>query len=245
MASSKKQGNTFQKILIVVVTLLFVLSVAGFIWIFIQYKQTKTKVKQLQSLQKRGDMESKEKQKLIKKVEKHMLLPKNEPQIATIMNPEEMKKRGDFFNSVEKGDKLLIYNSKAILYRPSADKIVDVKSVVLEQGNNTAGNQNPDNQRTASDVKPLTLDIRNGTKKPNVASSLATKLDSKNGLKVTKIGKAATTSYKNNLIINQSSRSVEGLSKALRAEVTKDLPQGEVTSTADIIVILGNNSSNN
>lgn len=65
---------------------------------------------------------------IIAKVGNLMLLPTNEtPQIATV---SDKSKLGDqsFFINAENGDKVLIYviNKKAILYRPSINKIIEV-----------------------------------------------------------------------------------------------------------------------
>jgi len=61
-------------------------------------------------------------------VSRHMVLPQGEiPTVATVTDPETLKKQPFFFNTVT-GDKVLIYASalKAILYRPELDRIIEV-----------------------------------------------------------------------------------------------------------------------
>lgn len=68
---------------------------------------------------------------LINKVSKLYLLPEGEiPTIATVTDPASLKNKS-FFNLAEKGDKVLIYSKagRAILYRPTIDRIIEVSSI--------------------------------------------------------------------------------------------------------------------
>ncbi len=65
---------------------------------------------------------------LVAKVGKVMVLPEGEtPTIATVSDPEALRDQA-FFVDAKKGDKVLIYSNakKAILFDPSADKIVNI-----------------------------------------------------------------------------------------------------------------------
>jgi len=62
-----------------------------------------------------------------------MELPKDEePTIATVLDKEKLKDQL-FFAKAENGDKVIIYskNQKAILYRPSINKIIDVAPISI------------------------------------------------------------------------------------------------------------------
>jgi hypothetical protein len=64
----------------------------------------------------------------LERVGRLMFLPEGaQPTVATIKDPEQLKDQ-QFFINAEVGDKLLIYSAarKAILYRPSEDKIIEV-----------------------------------------------------------------------------------------------------------------------
>jgi hypothetical protein len=69
-----------------------------------------------------------ENKKLTDQVEKLIILPSGEiPVVQTIIDKNKLKDQA-FFANAENGDKMLIYSlaKKAILYRPSAKKIVEI-----------------------------------------------------------------------------------------------------------------------
>mgnify|MGYP000954817115 len=68
-----------------------------------------------------------------KKVAQHMLLPTNEtPALLTVTNSAKLTT--DFLKQAKNGDKILIYenNKKAIIYRPSIDRIVAVGPIQID-----------------------------------------------------------------------------------------------------------------
>jgi len=70
---------------------------------------------------------------IISKVGKLMNLPKDEePILATVVGKEKLQDR-NFFRNSENDDKILIYvkAKKAILFRPSTGKIIEVAPLVL------------------------------------------------------------------------------------------------------------------
>jgi hypothetical protein len=76
---------------------------------------------------------------LIEKVSKLMELPRlEEPTVATVSDKEKLKEQ-PFFKGAEVGDKVLIYIQarKAILYRPSTNKIIEVSPVNIQQASDT------------------------------------------------------------------------------------------------------------
>ena len=98
--------------------LLIAVSVAGyFYW---QYRNSKP-----------GVAEAKETKALTETIGELMLLPEGEePTLATVTDREKLADQ-PFFQKAENGDKVLIYSNsgRAILYRPSQKKIVDVTAV--------------------------------------------------------------------------------------------------------------------
>ncbi len=72
---------------------------------------------------------------LVKKVGAMIELPEDEePTLATVTNKERLDDQ-PFFRRAQNGDKILIYQAsgRAVLYRPSVGKIIDVTTVNIEQ----------------------------------------------------------------------------------------------------------------
>ena len=81
-----------------------------------------------------------ENQKIIDAVGKLVLLPEGEaPTIATVTDPEKLKGQQAFFARAAEGDKVLIYTGalKAIMYRPSENKIIEIAPLVIGNPNAT------------------------------------------------------------------------------------------------------------
>lgn len=79
---------------------------------------------------------------LVVRVGKHIQLPTNEdPLVATIVDVESLVADQPFYQGAQNGDVLLIYQgaSKAIIYSPSRDILVNVGPIILDgEQNETA-----------------------------------------------------------------------------------------------------------
>ena len=71
---------------------------------------------------------------LIEEVSKIMYLPEETPTVATVTDPSALEGQ-EFFANAQKGDRVLVYieAEKAVLYRPSEHKIVEVGPFILPQ----------------------------------------------------------------------------------------------------------------
>lgn len=77
------------------------------------------------------DLKEKEASSLLEVLSTHYLFPIGEnPTIATVSDPEALKTGSPFVDAL-KGDKVFIFSGigKAILYRPSIDRIIDITGV--------------------------------------------------------------------------------------------------------------------
>lgn len=68
---------------------------------------------------------------LVAEIGQHLELPADEtPTLATIADSEKVKSQ-EFFKNAQNGDKVLLYgkSGKAILYRPSTNKVIEVATI--------------------------------------------------------------------------------------------------------------------
>lgn len=69
---------------------------------------------------------------IIDKVKKHIVIQGDvEPTVATIVDVETLKKRNEFYKNAKNGDNLVVTPTRAILYSPDKDIILDVVPVQL------------------------------------------------------------------------------------------------------------------
>lgn len=75
--------------------------------------------------------QEKEAEELVEKVGRLIFLPQGTPTIATVSDKSQLAGQ-PFFTNAENGDKVLIYpeSKKAVLYRPSINKVIEVGPVV-------------------------------------------------------------------------------------------------------------------
>lgn len=172
-------------------------------------------------------------------------IPKDEqPSIATITDIEKLKDQ-PFFKKAKNGDKLIIYSKiqKAILYRPTENKIVDF---TLVDTNQVAGVQteNP-TPEAAEALQPVKIALYNGTGKEGLTNIAEQQLKSQNAaFKIIAKANAAKKDYQKTLIVDVSGKRADqanALAQALNGEIAS-LPSDEKRpNDADMLVILGNN----
>ena len=81
---------------------------------------------------------------LAEKAGKHISLPQDEtPTIAEVSDKDQLKSQS-FFANAQNGDKVLIYAKakKAVLYRPSEDKVIEVAPLVFDDTSQTSESTN-------------------------------------------------------------------------------------------------------
>ncbi|HOZ81230.1 MAG TPA: LytR C-terminal domain-containing protein [Candidatus Woesebacteria bacterium] len=181
-----------------------------------------------------GNKEEKEIKRLVTEIGKIMMLPEEQPTLATVTDKEKLVSQR-FFMNCQNGDKLLIFPlaSKAILYRPSKKIIVEVASVQATQ------NQSEQSPVVLTNFK---LVILNGTDTSGVAARFEKEIAGKViGLEVTKKETATKKDYLQTVVIavnNQAKTKADELAKTIGAKVV-NLPEGEKDFGGDVVVIVG------
>lgn len=174
----------------------------------------------------------KENAKLIEDVKKRISVPDDEtPTIATVTDAEKLK-NNQFFINAQNGDKVLIYSKikKAILYRPSDSKVIEVGPVNI-------------GTPSASLNATVNFALYNGTSSTGLTKSYEDKLKQaiKNAVILSR-DNAAKRDYAKSVLVdltgNQPAIAAE-YAKALGVEVGP-LPSGEKKpSGAEFLIILG------
>lgn len=124
---------------IIVLVILLIIAALPSYYFYHQYKQAEN------LLQNPAASSNAEAKQLVAEVGKLMLLPTNEqPTIATVSDITKLADQ-PFFANAQNGDKVLIYtqSKKAILYRESINKIIEVAPVNLGNSAPTAVSPTP------------------------------------------------------------------------------------------------------
>lgn len=129
MDATKETVIKPQVIIVIVVVFLF-LSFAGFgIFKYIQLEKELNDLKA--SPDKMQEVVQEDQKAILEKVSKLMVLPQDEvPTVATVTDITLVRDQ-PFFASAQNGDKVIIFTKakKAILYRPSTNKIINFSSI--------------------------------------------------------------------------------------------------------------------
>lgn len=240
-------SNKTLPLVVVLSTLLFVaLCAAGYF--YYQYQQSPRVA------------DAKEMAELKERVGSFFMLPEGEePTLATVTDREKLADQ-PFFQRAENGDKVLIYSAsgRAILYRPSTQKIVDVTSVnvsqpepdtaapeVAAQPAETAPAVLGETTPAALDT-PVTVALYNGSTRAGVTQSIESKLSvAFPKAAVTKKETAKKTDYTETIVVDttgQHAEAAKAMAELLGGTVA-GRPDGESDSGTDILVIVGNDQN--
>ena len=170
-----------------------------------------------------------------------MDLPADEiPTLATVLNKEQLKDQV-FFQKAENGDKLLAYTKamKAILYRPSTHKIIEVAPIYINQQPGTASAEAP---LATSVPASIRIAYYNGTKVIGLSRQAEKAVqDATLGYQTAIITNAKSENYTATIVVDVSGKhaaEAKTIADLLRGTVG-NLPSGEAAPDADILVISG------
>lgn len=222
-------GRTSPIIIILSALLLIALSVAGYF--YYQYRQS-PKIQSAEEIKN-----------LKEEIGAIFELPSDEePTLATVTDREKLAEQ-PFFQKAENGDKVLIYSNsgRAVLYRPSQKKIIDVTAVnITKPADESAAPE------VAAETTPAIIRVAlyNGSTEVGVTNSTEAILKTTlpNAAVVAKES-AAENDYDKTIVVDvtgNNEAATLSVAAAVGGEVGS-LPEGEeMPEAADVLVILGN-----
>ncbi|MFZ2024704.1 MAG: hypothetical protein WAV51_00250 [Microgenomates group bacterium] len=173
-----------------------------------------------------------------------MLLPDEEPTIATVDDVEKVKMNA-FFTNAETGDKVVIFKSmkKAILYRPSIKKIIDMAPVNVASAPSKTVSESVTPTPKSVVGSPYTFILYNGTTKVGLTKGYTTIVEEKIvGATVVDTDNAVKKDYQTSMLSDikgTKGDDATAIAKILGLTVSP-LPAGETASqSADFLIILG------
>jgi len=220
---------------------LLVLALAGTLGkLYLDYQDIKSAN---DNLQKKGqllnaDPTSLSDDELMSYLADRVQLPEGTSSLATVKDVESLKQRDSFFTKAENGDKVVLFDREALLFRPTTNKIIsfgptnDSSKASAENGGETASST------TNGVTESLNIEIRNGTQINGLAGKWKTKLEANKQYKVTKLGNASKDTYTQTYVVNLGSKDVSALEKEFGVTAVKTLPEGETASSQDVLIIV-------
>ncbi|MBI2415067.1 MAG: hypothetical protein HYV33_00200 [Candidatus Kerfeldbacteria bacterium] len=131
------QKGSFSRLVIVILVVILVI-LAGSIWWFkAQYDQLQnqfTALEQSPAIQQERAVSD-----VTAQLAAHVVLPSNEtPSVATVQDADTLKQDSTFYADAKNGDYVVIYQTKAYLYNPTLDRVVNIGPVILPTATDNA-----------------------------------------------------------------------------------------------------------
>lgn len=222
---------------------------------FLVYRNVSLEQK-IADLAKKTTDNSSEIPQLVKEVSALIKLPENEtPSVATVTDVDKVKEQ-PFFSQSQNGDKVLIYSQakKAILYRPSEKRLVDVAPINIPDtsSQNAQVVASPEVAGAATKVAStpvasvsatLRVALYNGTNTVGLTGTIENYVKGRDPQFVFPIKEnAQKKNYDTTTVVDvsgQNEERVANLANLLQGSVG-ELPEGEPRpDNVDVIVILG------
>jgi cytoskeletal protein RodZ len=233
---SKKFKITKESLLIIIIILLLI-ALGGIGYLYMTEKKRAENPTQVAT---------EEAQKVKDNVGKLIMLDESEePTIATIIDIEALKTENpEFYKDASNGDKLLVYSQRAIIYNQEKNIIVNVAPVIRQPGEEEVQTDTEGESEVVDST--LSIELRNGSTTVGVTQAYEDQINAQFGDDYTVATKAnaANSNYEGITVYDLSNGAKSELIKTLADEfsvtVETELPEGEATSDAEVVVIIGN-----
>lgn len=199
---------------------------AGFF--FVQYQQAKNNNPEI------------EVKRVVSKVSRLIELPTEEtPTLATVSDKGKLAEQ-EFFAKAENGDKVLVYlqSGKAILYRPSVNRIIDVAPI------RNLDESSPEQVAGVSDTQENpTVSLYNGTFISGLTKQAESVIqDSLSEYEIVARKNASLRNYTQSIVYDASgthTTEAQDLANLFNAQIAGSLPDGEQQPSSDVLLIIG------
>lgn len=236
-AANAPQPRSNKRMLLILGLVLFVVLCLGTSgYFFLQYKNAQSVL---------GKSSSDDVEGLVKEIGAVIELPQGEVPTVAIVSDKSKLSGQAFFRKAENGDKVLIFaNAKrAILYRPSVKRIIDVTTIDLNESANSGNVATPS---ATSAIAPVKVVIYNGTKVAGLAAKGESSLKAEDSGVVVASKMNSSMDYEDTLVVDLSGKNkvkAEAIAKHFEGKVG-NIPAEEARPDADILLILGASFAN-
>lgn len=183
----------------------------------------------------------KEIEEMVEKIGKLVWLPEGEvPVLVRIEDKEKINKNQNFFEKTENGDVMLVYKEakKAYLYRPSENKLINMAPVNIEGSDGVEEIREVEEKSEVFEVV-----IRSSAQATEISEDFSKALLAEfSNLRVLDLENTTNDGYDNSLLIVNSDEIGEladEIADKFGLLIVETLPEGEVFSESDLVVILG------
>jgi hypothetical protein len=221
--------------------ILFLAAAAAVGYMYIQLEKAAQRVTELESQQALSTedetRQSGQGLNLVELAGKHILLPSGEPKITTVSDASATKNAQPSYSAISTGDVILTYSNEEIVYSPTNDKVLYVRS--LNGQTASVPGQQVAGAETRATQGVVTIDVRNGSGVSGAAAKAAETLKGMTDYQVKNIGNAGKTTYNTTILVNLTGKNIAGLEKQFKTTALTSLPVGEAASGSDVVIIVG------
>jgi hypothetical protein len=188
---------------------------------------------------------------LMKDLARHIMIPAGEaPTIATIQDVALAREQNPvLYREAQNGDRLLVWSTQLVVFSPSRDRVIAIVPVTPPMpvaATSTASLSATAATSTSSAAELYSMEIRNGTSVAGLAKRATEQFKKSSDFELLPFAAASRKDYEQTLIVVPETTSPEILQRiasVISGKFVTVLPDGEIPSKADILVILGQDAS--
>lgn len=182
---------------------------------------------------------------LLQNVARHIILPVGEvPTVATIQDIALAREQNPvLYRDAQNGDRLIAWSTQLVVFSPSRDRVLAILPITPPP---TTTLTTSSTTSTAPVTEIRSLEIRNGTAVAGLAKRATDQLKKTSPFTLLPFAAASRKDYQQTLIVVPAESSPEALqmiTSFVAGTVVMALPAGEASTTADVLVILGQDAS--